>query len=179
MYATKEAFIAREHDSNIEPTIFYIDMRSFGKNFDDYVTRAKENKVRYHPGHGQQGLRGPADRRSRTALCRWSRGQADGNVRYGGPVGRYPGARGNQGTGRPARYRPRPLRLRGHRLLSAAGDLPAGHLRQRRGQRAKGHSRDGLPGVGGGRGCLRQPRRGPGQSDHRRNPAAGATGRSR
>ena len=47
MYATKEAFIAREHDSNIEPTIFYIDMRSFGKNFDDYVTRAKENNVRY------------------------------------------------------------------------------------------------------------------------------------
>ncbi len=47
MYATKEAFIAREHDSSIEPTIFYIDMRSFGKNFDGYVTRAKENNVRY------------------------------------------------------------------------------------------------------------------------------------
>lgn len=47
MYATKEAFIAREHDSNIEPTIFYIDMRSFGKNFDDYVTRAKEHDIRF------------------------------------------------------------------------------------------------------------------------------------
>jgi len=47
MYATKEAYIAREHDSNIEPTIFYIDMRSFGKNFDAYVTRAKEHNVRY------------------------------------------------------------------------------------------------------------------------------------
>lgn len=47
MYATKEAFIAREHDANIEPTIFYIDMRSFGKNFDEYVERAKENNVRF------------------------------------------------------------------------------------------------------------------------------------
>jgi len=47
MYATKEAYIAREHDKNIEPTIFYIDMRSFGKNFDEYIERAKENKVRY------------------------------------------------------------------------------------------------------------------------------------
>ncbi len=47
MYATKEAFIAKEHDSSIEPTIFYIDMRSFGKNFDDYVTRAEEKGVRY------------------------------------------------------------------------------------------------------------------------------------
>ncbi len=47
MYATKEAYIAREHDSAIEPTIFYIDMRSFGKNFDAYVDRAKEHNVRY------------------------------------------------------------------------------------------------------------------------------------
>ena len=47
MYATKEAYIAREHDASIEPTIFYIDMRSFGKNFDSYVERAMEKKVRY------------------------------------------------------------------------------------------------------------------------------------
>ena len=47
MYATKEAYIAREHDSSIEPTIFYIDMRSFGKNFDSYITRAEDNKVRF------------------------------------------------------------------------------------------------------------------------------------
>ncbi|MBW1635495.1 MAG: FAD-dependent oxidoreductase [Deltaproteobacteria bacterium] len=47
MYAAKEAFIAREHDSSIEPTIFYIDMRSFGKNFDDYISRVKESNVRF------------------------------------------------------------------------------------------------------------------------------------
>jgi heterodisulfide reductase subunit A len=47
MYATKEAFIAREHDSSIEPTIFYIDMRSFGKNFDDYITRVQDSNVRF------------------------------------------------------------------------------------------------------------------------------------
>lgn len=46
MYAAKEAFIAREHDSAIEPTIFYIDQRSFGKQFDRYITRVKENRVR-------------------------------------------------------------------------------------------------------------------------------------
>ncbi len=47
MYATKEAVIAREHDANIEPTIFYLDMRSYGKNFDKYVKSAKNNGVRY------------------------------------------------------------------------------------------------------------------------------------
>jgi heterodisulfide reductase subunit A-like polyferredoxin len=48
MYATKEAVIAREHDSRIEPTIFYMDIRAFGKGFDAYIERAeKEQGVRY------------------------------------------------------------------------------------------------------------------------------------
>jgi heterodisulfide reductase subunit A-like polyferredoxin len=48
MYATKEAVIAKEHDPKIEPTIFYIDLRAFGKGFDDYASRAKEHHgVRY------------------------------------------------------------------------------------------------------------------------------------
>ncbi|MDR3575195.1 MAG: FAD-dependent oxidoreductase [Anaerolineaceae bacterium] len=48
MYATKEAVIAREHDAHIEPTIFYMDIRAFGKGFDAYIERAeKEQGVRY------------------------------------------------------------------------------------------------------------------------------------
>jgi len=48
MYATKEAIIAREHMAQIEPTIFYMDMRAYGKDFDKYVERAKEEYgVRY------------------------------------------------------------------------------------------------------------------------------------
>jgi len=48
MYATKEAIIAKEHDNNIEPTIFYMDIRAFGKNFETYYERAKtESGVRY------------------------------------------------------------------------------------------------------------------------------------
>ncbi|MBI5843244.1 MAG: CoB--CoM heterodisulfide reductase iron-sulfur subunit A family protein [Deltaproteobacteria bacterium] len=48
MYATKQAVIAKEHDSSIEPSVFYMDMRSFGKDFDRYVDRAKnEYGVRY------------------------------------------------------------------------------------------------------------------------------------
>ncbi|MBO8169809.1 MAG: FAD-dependent oxidoreductase [Thermoanaerobacteraceae bacterium] len=47
MYSTKEAIIAKEHDSNIDPTIFYLDMRSYGKNFDKYVDSAKAAGVKY------------------------------------------------------------------------------------------------------------------------------------
>ncbi len=48
MYATKQAVIAKEHDKSIQPTIFYMEMRAYGKDFDKYVERAKnEYGVRY------------------------------------------------------------------------------------------------------------------------------------
>lgn len=51
MYATKEAIIAREHDGNIQPTIFFNDMRAFGKGFERYYQSAKEKfGIRYVRG---------------------------------------------------------------------------------------------------------------------------------
>ncbi|MBM3134199.1 MAG: FAD-binding protein, partial [Chloroflexi bacterium] len=48
MYATKEAVIAKEHAGGVQPTVFYLDMRAFGKDFDKYVERAeKEQGVRF------------------------------------------------------------------------------------------------------------------------------------
>ena len=72
MYATKQSIIAKEHDKNIKPAIFYMDMRAFGKDFDKYVERAKnEYGVRYQramvsavredPGSGDLVLRYAAE----------------------------------------------------------------------------------------------------------------------
>ena len=48
MYATKEAVIAKEHASEMEATIFFMDMRAYGKDFDKYIERAKKDYgVRY------------------------------------------------------------------------------------------------------------------------------------
>jgi heterodisulfide reductase subunit A-like polyferredoxin len=49
MYATKEAIIAKEHsDGPLETTIFFMDMRTFGKDFEKYYMRAEEESgVRY------------------------------------------------------------------------------------------------------------------------------------
>ncbi len=48
MYTTKEALVAKEHDAAIEPTVFYIDIRAFGKGFERYIERAEhEQGVRY------------------------------------------------------------------------------------------------------------------------------------
>jgi len=48
MYATKEAIIAKEHNLYLDITIFFMDVRAFGKGFDNYYERAKEEYgVRY------------------------------------------------------------------------------------------------------------------------------------
>ncbi len=48
MYSTKEAIIAREHDPEIQATIFFIDLRAFGKGFEKYYESAqKDYGVRY------------------------------------------------------------------------------------------------------------------------------------
>ena len=43
MYGMKEAVIAKEHTPiKLDATIFYMDLRAYGKEFDDYCNRAKE-----------------------------------------------------------------------------------------------------------------------------------------
>ena len=48
MYAIKEAVIAKEHaGGDLDPTIFFMDMRTYGKDFEKYYNRAKELGVRF------------------------------------------------------------------------------------------------------------------------------------
>jgi len=47
MYATKEAIIAKEHQPGLDCHILYMDLRAFGKGFEDYYERAQELGVRY------------------------------------------------------------------------------------------------------------------------------------
>jgi heterodisulfide reductase subunit A len=48
MYATKEAIIAKEHNESLEPTIFFMDMRTYGKGFERFYNRAQaEYGIRY------------------------------------------------------------------------------------------------------------------------------------
>lgn len=48
MYAIKESIIAKEHlGPEFEPTIFFMDMRTHGKDFEKYYERAKSEGVRF------------------------------------------------------------------------------------------------------------------------------------
>ncbi len=42
MYATKEAIVAKEHAPGITTHIYFMDMRAFGKGFEEYYQRAQE-----------------------------------------------------------------------------------------------------------------------------------------
>ncbi len=47
MYSLKEAIIAKEHEHDVECTLFYMDIRAHGKGFDAYYERAKEMGIRF------------------------------------------------------------------------------------------------------------------------------------
>jgi len=47
MYATKEAIIVKEHHPETEVTIFFTDIRAYGKGFESYYERAKKLGVKY------------------------------------------------------------------------------------------------------------------------------------
>jgi heterodisulfide reductase subunit A-like polyferredoxin len=47
MYAVKHALMAKEHLPGIEYTIFFMDLRAFGKGFDAYYQRAQDEGVRF------------------------------------------------------------------------------------------------------------------------------------
>ena len=48
MYAIKEAVIAREHSHNkVDCAIFYMDMRTYGKDFERFYNRAMEEGIRF------------------------------------------------------------------------------------------------------------------------------------
>jgi heterodisulfide reductase subunit A-like polyferredoxin len=47
MYAVKHALMAKEHLPGLEYTIFFMDLRAFGKGFDAYYQRAQDEGVRF------------------------------------------------------------------------------------------------------------------------------------
>ncbi len=47
MYAIKEAVIAKEHSAEVEPSIFFMDMRTPGKDFERFYENAKKTGVRF------------------------------------------------------------------------------------------------------------------------------------
>jgi heterodisulfide reductase subunit A len=79
MSATKEAMVAIEHLPGVKASIFCMDVRAFGKEFDNYVNRARDE-------HGVEYIRAIPSRivempGSRDPRIRWFDEQGDEQVR--------------------------------------------------------------------------------------------------
>ncbi len=50
MIAAKQTIITKEHDASVETSIFYNDLKAYGKGFWDFYQKARQNGVRYVKG---------------------------------------------------------------------------------------------------------------------------------
>jgi NADPH-dependent glutamate synthase beta subunit-like oxidoreductase len=103
MYATKEAIIAREHDANVHPTIFYMDIRAFGKGFGRVLSsRQDEQGVVYVRSMVSAIKRVPGQesacalRRGKPTATASSRPSASDRIRHGRTLGRLAALRRHQ-----------------------------------------------------------------------------------
>jgi heterodisulfide reductase subunit A len=63
MYAVKEAIMAKEHDPNVEAYIFYMDIRAFGKGFEEFYQRAqKEYNIHFVKSRVSEIMENPENR---------------------------------------------------------------------------------------------------------------------
>jgi len=76
MMATKQAMVAGDHVGGLDATIFYMDIRAHGKDFDQYYERAKaKENIHYVKSIPSRILQLPAAKtcafRSSTKTARW------------------------------------------------------------------------------------------------------------
>jgi heterodisulfide reductase subunit A-like polyferredoxin len=48
MYAIKEAMLAKDHVKGLDVAVFFMDMRTYGKEFERYYERAQESGIQFH-----------------------------------------------------------------------------------------------------------------------------------
>jgi heterodisulfide reductase subunit A len=70
MYATKEAVIAKEHSAGLNCTIFYRDIRAFGKGYEEYYERAKKEGINYIKASPSTVKQVPDTKNLRIQYCR-------------------------------------------------------------------------------------------------------------
>jgi heterodisulfide reductase subunit A len=59
MVSAKQTIITKEHDPSVETTIFYNDLKAYGKGFWEFYRKANENQVRYVRGRPYEVFEDP------------------------------------------------------------------------------------------------------------------------
>ena len=147
MYALKFAHLVKEKTS-AEVYQFYIDMRAFGKGYEEFYQRILDEGVNVIRGKGAEVVPASQSAKSRRRTARPLRGHADRQVprdpgRHGRPLHRAGGTRRRQGDGAQVQHLDR-RRWLVYRSASQAGSGIHDHRRDLPGRRlpgCKGHSR--------------------------------------
>ena len=147
MAATKEAILAKEHVPGLDVTVFFLDLRAFGKDFDRYCERAqKQLGVRYVRSFISRTYEMPGTKNLRLVYAGPEMQAGRGRVRHDRAVARPRAQRIAARAGRAHGSRAEPLGLRRDQRTAAAGHLPAGRVRRRSVPGAQGHPRHGHAG---------------------------------
>ncbi len=102
MAATKEAILAKEHEPGLDVTIFFLDLRAFGKDFDRYCERAKKQLgVRYVRSFISRTYEMPGTRNLRLVYASPRDEAGRGRVRHGRALA-GPGAQRQRCRSRPS-----------------------------------------------------------------------------
>jgi len=59
MISTKQTIITKEHDADVKTTVFYNDLKAYGKGFWDFFRKANENGVQYVRGRPYEVVEDP------------------------------------------------------------------------------------------------------------------------
>ena len=144
MAATKEAILAKEHEPGLDVTIFFLDMRAFGKDFDRYYDRARNRLgVRYLRSFISRTYEMPGTKNLRVVYAspemKPTEEEFDMVVLS---LGLEPSATLQEQAER-MRRRAEPLGLCPNRRTSTSGHVPPRGIRGRRIPGAQGHPRHG------------------------------------
>ncbi|MCK7468077.1 MAG: hypothetical protein MZU91_08145 [Desulfosudis oleivorans] len=107
MYAIKDAMIAKEHaNGGLDCAIFYMDIRTFGKEYEKYYLRARDKAgVRFIQARVHSVDEAGPERSLQLRYVDDDGEPAGGDLRHGGALGRPAGAQGHPGAGRAPRDR--------------------------------------------------------------------------
>jgi len=81
MYALKQGIIAGEHTAGLKPTIFFMDIRAFGKEFEDYRARA-ENEYGIRMFRGTRVASVDEDPETKNLIVRYSNGAENNSEEF-------------------------------------------------------------------------------------------------
>ena len=151
MAATKEAILAKEHEPGLDVTIFFLDLRAFGKDFDRYYERAQNQLgVRYLRSFISRTYEMPGTQNLRLVYASPEMKQIEEEFdMIVLSLGLEPSATLQEQAERMGVVLNRWGFAQTERA-SPAGHVPAGRVRRRRVPGAQGHPRHGDAGQRGG-----------------------------